>query len=425
MAANTLRPQAPAVHDVGNARETPEHDPAGEVARACALLEETRAGTLSLVAHLSPAELEAAHSPIMGPLVWDLAHIAAYQDLWLVHRHGGRPLLRPDLADLYDAFETPRSARNHGPAGLLDVPAAHDYLAATHRRSCEVIEDAGLADRTLFELVLRHELQHRETMRQTMSLAGLLPEGEPPTLAIGGTGPTGRVTATERQGENGTGTRAGVEDGDGARWADVAAGPHLVGAGPAGFAYDNERPRWVADLDAFQIATTPLANHDWQRFHEAGGYAHGDHWSSDGWTWLRKQPAADLEARMDALSRSAQAQPTSCLSHISFFEADAIARSRGARLPSEAEWEKARSLPHTLDATGLVWEWTASEFSAYPGFRAHPYREYSEVFFDRGYRVLRGSSWATHPRIATPTFRNWDLPQRSQIFAGARLARDL
>ena len=72
-----------------------------------------------------------------------------------------------------------------------------------------------------------------------------------------------------------------------------------------------------------------------------------------------------------------------------------------------------------------MWEWTASPFAGYPGFVAHPYREYSEVFFGDGHRVLRGGSWATDPRVATPTFRNWDLPQRRQIFAGVRLAQDV
>ena len=78
-----------------------------------------------------------------------------------------------------------------------------------------------------------------------------------------------------------------------------------------------------------------------------------------------------------------------------------------------------------LAELGAVWEWTASHFSGYPGFEPYPYREYSAVFFGEGYRVLRGGSWATHPRVAGPRFRNWDLPQRRQIFAGVRLAREL
>ena len=105
---------------------------------------------------------------------------------------------------------------------------------------------------------------------------------------------------------------------------------------------------------------------------------------------------------------------------MSWYEADAFARFSGARLPTEPEWERAAA---AVEDTGLVWEWTASEFTGYEGFVAHPYKEYSEVFFDRGYRCLRGGSWAADPRVATKTFRNWDLPQRRQIFAGVRLAR--
>ena len=116
----------------------------------------------------------------------------------------------------------------------------------------------------------------------------------------------------------------------------------------------------------------------------------------------------------------AAGRPTrrSCTSR--FFEAEAFARAHEARLPTEAEWEKASG---QLDGTGEVWEWTSSHFTGYPGFVAHPYREYSEVFFGDHYRVLRGGSCATHPRVASKQFRNWDLPERRQLFAGVRIAR--
>ena len=111
--------------------------------------------------------------------------------------------------------------------------------------------------------------------------------------------------------------------------------------------------------------------------------------------------------------------------HVSWFEADAFARSRGARLPTEAEWEKAATWTQGRRSQGIgqVWEWTASEFDGYPGFVAHPYREYSEVFFgDAATACCAAARGRRDPRVATPTFRNWDLPQRRQIFAGVRLA---
>jgi iron(II)-dependent oxidoreductase len=159
-----------------------------------------------------------------------------------------------------------------------------------------------------------------------------------------------------------------------------------------------------------------------------GGYTRREWWSDAGWAWREAEGAErplcwqpDGGARwFDRIEVPADDSP---VMHVSYWEAEAFARSRGARLPTEAEWEAAREAG-VLQGVGEVWEWTSSEFEGYPGFRSFPYREYSEVFFGGGYKVLRGGSWATDRTVARPTFRNWDLPQRRQIFSGVRLSYD-
>jgi gamma-glutamyl hercynylcysteine S-oxide synthase len=346
-----------------------------------------RQRTLDLVSHLPRADLERQIAPIMSPLVWDLGHIAAYEDLWLVHRHAGLDLLRPDLAALYDAFETPRAVR--GDLEILAYDDAVAYMSEVRARTLAALDVVG-PDPVLHEMVLQHELQHTETMRQAMAIAGLLPPGEPRLPAMGG--------ADE--------------------WLDVPAGTHALGAPDDGrFSYDNERPLHAVEVGAFAISRRPVTNATWLRFAEGGGYVRREWWSAEGWAWKE-----EYDITHHASGDVGPAHPDAPACHLSWFEAEALARWCGARLPTEAEWEKARE---RLDGVGLVWEWTASRFAGYPGFEAHPYREYSEVFFGTEYHVLRGGSWATHPRVATTTFRNWDLPQRQQIFAGVRLARDL
>ena len=354
-----------------------------------------REATLALVAPLDTEQLERVHSPIMSPLVWDLGHIAAYEDLWIGQRIGGRELLRGDLAALYDAFETPRAVR--GDIEVLRPDAARAYLAEVRERTDETLLESALDGRALEigEMVIRHELQHCETMRQTLAIAGLLSNAD--------------LVARDRPLEEVD--TAGPEQ----AWVAVPAGPFELGASSQGFAYDNERPRHTANTAAFEIARLPLSNEDWLRFAAEGGYRRRELWSAEGWQWLATEQAQP--------PASAAAEPSAPACNVSWFEADALARAAAARLPSEVEWEKAAGRGQ-LASIGRVWEWTQSEFDGYPGFVAHPYREYSEVFFANGYLVLRGGSWATSERVAGPHFRNWDLPQRRQIFAGVRLARD-
>lgn len=341
-----------------------------------AVMAQVRERTFSLVAHLDEERLNAPLGPIMSPLSWDLGHMAAYEDLWLNQRAAGRELLRDDLAALYDAFETPRAVR--GDLEFLRGDALLEYMAAVRARALE----APAGDGDLHELVIRHELQHTETMLQAMTLGGLLPpsfSGPPPV------------------------------DGSGLEMVEIAEGPFELGTDGEGFAYDNERPRHTASTERFTIARTPVTNATWAQWAETG-YATREHWSEAGWAWRTEQGVEGHDG----------GPPNSPVMHVSFHEAEAFATAHDARLPTEAEWEKAAP---QLEGVGAVWEWTSSFFTAYPGFRAHPYREYSEVFFGDGYRVLRGGSCATHPRVASNQFRNWDLPERRQLFAGVRIAR--
>jgi iron(II)-dependent oxidoreductase len=406
-------------------------------------LHDTRERTLALVAHLDDGTLERVHSPLMSPLVWDLGHIAAFEDLWLAHRGGGLPLLRPDLAEVYDAFETPRAQRGGLP--YLRRAEALRYLAAVRERVAELPPDA-----LLHELVLRHEQQHTETMLQTMELAHL--PAPAPRLDVGA--PDGSALT-------------------GLELVEVPAGPCTLGASAARFAYDNERPRHQLHVAAFRIGRVPVTNGTFMEFVAGGGYRRPEWWSREAWAWKEQydieRPAGwTTDGREWRMDRREPLDPHKPVVHVSWFEADAFARAHGARLPTEAEWEKAATWdpatqtahpqpwgeePATtsranidqrafgtvpvgtyahgaspagcLGMIGDTWEWTASRFDGYPGFRAHPYREYSEVFFGGDYRVLRGGSWATRARVATPTFRNWDHPQRRQIFAGLRIAKDV
>jgi iron(II)-dependent oxidoreductase len=375
------------------------------------LLDEARARTLALVEPVFEADLDRQHHPLMSPLVWDLGHIAAFEDLW-VSREAGLELLRPDLAEVYDATETPRPKRADLP--YLRRNEAVAYMGAVRERMLASLDSVPPY---IVEMLLQHEHQHNETMLQTLQLA------EPGVYA---------PRRTHRSGAAGVGSVA------------VAARPAQIGFEGDGFAYDNERPRHRVELAAYRIDRAPVTNARFLEFVEDGGYGRRELWSEEGWALREREgwerplywTADGGERRFDSIEPLAGELP---VMHVSWFEADAYARWRGARLPTEAEWEHAASLfePErgALDQldfgpgpagpfVGDCWEWTASEFGGYPGFEAYPYAEYSEIFFGEGYRVLRGASWATRPSVARPTFRNWDHPQRRQIFAGFRCAED-
>jgi iron(II)-dependent oxidoreductase len=372
-------------------------------------LEHARQRTEALLEPLSDEQLTRQLSPLQSPLVWDLAHIGHFEELWLLRRAGGRNAESLAYDELYDASAHARGARGRLP--ILPPDAARAYVGEIREAVLGLLPELSLDDGDpLLEqgfvvgMVVQHELQHSETMAQTLALAGLpgpVPQGPPEVR----------------------------ESGD----AILPGGSFTLGAVDP-WAYDNERPAHPVDLPAFRIDRALVTNAEYTVFVDAGGYRDRDAWSDEGWAWRETEDAGaplyweldggrPLRRRFDVVEALPPREP---VQHVSFHEAEAYARWAGKRLPTEAEWEKAvKTVAGQLEhVRGAVWQWTASSFDGYPGFRAFPYAEYSELFFGEEYRVLRGGSWFTDPLVARPTFRNWDLPQRRQIFSGLRCARD-
>jgi iron(II)-dependent oxidoreductase len=359
-------------------------------------LDHARRRTEDLLAPLSDEQLTRQSSPLQSPLVWDLAHIGHFEELWLLRRVGGRHPVSSEYDDLYDSFAHARGERGRLP--ILAPQAARAYVNDVREAVLALLPDLSFDDGDpLLErgfvvgMVVQHELQHAETMAQTLGLSGLPPPAPqgPPEV-----GASGEVT--------------------------VAGGPFTLGSTDP-WAYDNERPAHLVELLPFRIDRALVTNADYAAFVAAGGYRDRDLWSAQGWEW-RETEGADRP-----LFWAPAAPPLAPVQHVSFHEAEAYARWVGKRLPTEPEWEKAaKTVGGELEhVSGAVWQWTSSFFDGYPGFSAFPYAEYSEAFFGDEYRVLRGGSWFTDPLVARPTFRNWDLPQRRQIFSGLRCARDV
>ena len=373
-------------------------------------LRRARQRTDDLLAPLSHEQLMSQVSPLQSPLVWDLAHIGHFEELWLLREIGAQEPFRAEHDDVYDAFAHVRSERGELP--ILAPEPARAYVADVRRRVVDLLDEVQLDGQPLLEdgfvfgIVLQHELQHVETMTQTLQL-GALPgpaRGAPPEASA-----TGDLL--------------------------VAEGPFALGATPAEpWAYDNERPQHIVSLPAFRIDRGLVTNAEYESFVRAGGYRDRSLWSDEGRAWLdderldaplfwERDGDRWLRRRFDVLEPLPPREP---VQHVSWFEADAYARAAGKRLPTEVEWEKAaRTAGGELEhLQGAVWQWTASRFDGYPGFTAFPYAEYSEVFFGDAYRVLRGGAWITDPLVARISFRNWDYPQRRQIFSGIRCAAD-
>ena len=421
--------------------------------RITADLDEARQRTHELLAPVEDERLTTQYDMLMSPQVWDYAHIGVFEELWLVQRLSGTPPIDAELLHTYNAIETPRVVR--GRRQLLDRASAAAYLVEVRRRTLVLLDeiefegdDPLLRDGFVYDLILQHEHQHDETILQTLQLTPGLYRERLPAL------PDGRMVESDM--------------------VDVPAGPYTIGS-DSHEPYDNEHPSHQAELAAFRIDRFPVSNGEYIRFIADGGYEREELWSTDGWEWksIFGIEAPEYWTHSDGrwstrrFGHVLPVDPRLPVSQVSWFEAEAYARWAGKRLPTELEWEVAAAWdpaaarcrrypwgddPPTRELANLdqrllspapvgaypggasalgceqmlgdVWEWTSSDFLPYPGFEAFPYSEYSVPFFGSEFKVLRGGSWATRPRVARNTFRNWDSRLKRQIFAGFRCAAD-
>ncbi len=422
---------------------------------------EARDRTFLLTSPLTDEELQAQHDPLMSPILWDLGHIAHFEELWLTRNLEG-PVEFVEMPGLFNPFEHPRSER-----GALRLPGLAECRVIMDEIRGRVLGRLAvsdfdpahplLRDGYVYNMVLQHEYQHNETILQTLQLKRGRPyppvaRFDAPAEGLASTVPAGRGSMVRFPG-----------------------GEVEIGTDDRSAAYDNERERHVVELAPFWIDQNPVTNGDLVTFIAAGGYSAREYWSDAGWKWVTE---SGVQAPLywnwvegswvtRSMDQTGPVHPLHPVCHVSYYEAEAFARFAGKRLPTELEWETAASWdsssgtkrsypwgeqPPSKDLAnvdqlafgtravgsyrrnvsplgcygmiGDVWEWTASDLCPYPGFQSFPYPEYSETFFGPGYKVLRGGSWATRPGAIRNTFRNWDYPIRRQIFSGFRCARD-
>ncbi|GLS00972.1 hypothetical protein GCM10007859_09820 [Brevundimonas denitrificans] len=380
-----------------------------------------RAAMPILAEGLGPEDLAAQSMPDCSPGKWHLAHTSWFFEAMILGEEPGYQPVDPRFQTLFNSYYEALGPRVDRPArGLMTRPSLDEVLAYRReidRRMTRWLGEGPTDARRLylFTLGLNHDQQHQELF--LMDLLNLMarspldpraypaePRSRPPQRALGG------ITRFD-------------------------GGLVEIGHGGAGFAFDNEGPAHRVWLEPYALANDLVSNADWFAFIADGGYARPELWLSDGWSTVQAEAwDAPLYWRRDGdgwttmgLTGRAPLDPAAPVRHISFYEADAYARWAGKRLPTEAEWEHAvRCRPEAFsNAFGEVWQWTASAYAPYPGFRPTEgtASEYNGKFM-ANQMVLRGSSFATPEGHARVSYRNFFYPHQRWAFTGLRLAED-
>ena len=425
--------------------------------RVAGWVRDARQRTLELVEDVPEDKLRVPLLEIVNPLLWEIGHVAFFQEHWVLGHLGGDPPSLDGAARLYDSAKV-----HHDTRWDLALPTRArtlEYLAVVRDRVLSRLGGDLSRDEAYFNtLAVFHEDMHGEAfsyMRQTL--------GYPmPSL-------TGCALGEDPSAERDPAPR---DD------ASIPGGSWRLGASPEErFAFDNEQDLHPVEIEPFAMATTPVTETEFAAFVDDGGYSKRALWADEGWQWreeagaehpvhfVREDGGPWQRRHYDRLVPLAPARP---VIHVNWYEADAYCRWAGRRLPAEAEWEAAAAgetaatghrlsgrrrlypwgdeppdptranhdarvmdtvdvdaLPKSASAFGClqmlgnVWEWTETVFGPYPGFEPGPYREYSEPWFGTR-RVLRGGAWATRSRMVNATYRNFFPPDRRDIFAGFR-----
>jgi gamma-glutamyl hercynylcysteine S-oxide synthase len=419
-----------------------------DTALLAAELRASRTHLTRITADLDGDQLFGPKLAIVNPPLWELGHVAWFQEFWCLRNSARAMPLEPLIAGadaLYDSAKVAHDTRWDLP--LPDLKSTRSYQAEVLQRVIRRLEgEPQNPDLQYFvKLAIFHEDMHTEAFHYTRQTLGYTdPLGAPD-----------KPVTTDAPNKN--------ED------VRLPGGLFWLGAPPGGdFVFDNEKWAHEVEISPFSIARTAVSNAEFAAFVGDGGYARREWWSEDGWQWRLSQ---DLQApkywiRQDGawaqrrFDRVVALRPDEPVIHVSWHEAQAYCRYANRRLPTEAEWEYAASLDprarekrhypwgnnfpsreHAhLESAGItdvqdypegdspsgcrqlmgnVWEWTATTFEPYPGFIIDPYKEYSEPWFGT-HKVLRGGSFATSRRLIRNTWRNFYTPDRNDVFAGFR-----
>jgi ergothioneine biosynthesis protein EgtB len=377
-----------------------------------------RAHTEQLAAALTDEDQCVQSMPDASPAKWHRAHTTwFFEEFVLVPQLSGYEAFDPAFRYLFNSYYETVGARHPRPGrGLLTRPGAVQvtaYRAHVDRAMARLLADAAPQVLALVTLGLQHEQQHQELLVTDM-LHAFAQNPLAPVVTPGWREPRGASGPT--------------------RMVDCAGGVVEIGHDGSGFAFDNETPRHETLLQPYRLADRLVRNAEFLAFMQDGGYRTPTLWMSDGWAVVQSEGwSAPLHWREDErqgwleMTRAGLValHPEAPVRHVSWYEADAFARWAGARLPTEAEWEAASADPGLHECRGHVWQWTASPYTPYPGYRPAPgaIGEYNGKFMVNQ-MVLRGGSCATPPGHARPTYRNFFHPDRRWQFTGLRLAQD-